>query len=333
MPDPAPHTVDPADEHLHRAEDDPLWNESYYFDAVDDDGTLGVYARIGRYPNLGVTWWTAMVVGPGRPVTASVAYDLPVAPGQGPSPGSILAVAPAPDGTEGAAGRFGVECTSDAPLETMAVHATAPAHRLSSPVEVYQGVPGEPTTLSMEACWTTAGVPYHYGVTTRYEIPCQVTGELSVGEERFSLAGAGQRDHSWGVRDWWTFGWCWAAFALDDGTRLHFADIRIPGHPLAFGYVQSPGRTLLAVEQLTVAETYDADGLVTTAHALVRPGALEVSIEPLAFGPMLLTAPDGRVSRFPRAMARCTTGDGRQGLGWIEWNQPQPVPSRGGTRR
>ena len=35
--------------------------------------------RIGLYPNLGVTWWTTMIVGADRPLVASVAYDLPVA--------------------------------------------------------------------------------------------------------------------------------------------------------------------------------------------------------------------------------------------------------------
>jgi hypothetical protein len=29
------------------------------------------------------------------------------------------------------------------------------------------------------------------------------------------------------------------------------------------------------------------------------------------------------VSHFPRAMCRVTAGDGREGLGWIEWNRNQ----------
>ena len=28
---------------------------------------------------------------------------------------------------------------------------------------------------------------------------------------------------------------------LDDGTRVHLADIRMPGFPVAFGYIQPPG--------------------------------------------------------------------------------------------
>jgi hypothetical protein len=47
-----------------------------------------------------------------------------------------------------------------------------------------------------------------------------------------------------------------------------------------------------------------------------------VEVEPIAYGPILLTSPDGRVGYFPRAAARFSTEDGRRGLGWIEWNQP-----------
>jgi hypothetical protein len=36
-----------------------------------------------------------------------------------------------------------------------------------------------------------------------------------------------------------------------------------------------------------------------------------------------LTAPDGRVSHFPRAWAVVTTDDGRSGVGWVEWNRNQ----------
>jgi hypothetical protein len=49
---------------------------------------------------------------------------------------------------------------------------------------------------------------------------------------------------------------------------------------------------------------------------------MTVTIEPVAFGPVLLPAPDGRVGRFPRAVARFSTDDGRVGTGWVEWNQP-----------
>src|SRR4029077_7069844 len=59
---PAPH-----DEGRHAAGGEELWNESYYFDTVSDDGSLGVYTRIGRLPNRDECLFTVCVCGPGRP--------------------------------------------------------------------------------------------------------------------------------------------------------------------------------------------------------------------------------------------------------------------------
>ena len=64
MSDSDPHAVDPSDEGRHVPSDEPLWNESPYLDFVAEDGSIAGYLRIGLYPNLGVTWWTAAVVGP-----------------------------------------------------------------------------------------------------------------------------------------------------------------------------------------------------------------------------------------------------------------------------
>ena len=61
--DPSPFAVDPSDEGHHPPGDDPLWNESWYFDFVTADGSLGGYVRLGRYPNLGVVWYWACLVG------------------------------------------------------------------------------------------------------------------------------------------------------------------------------------------------------------------------------------------------------------------------------
>ncbi len=313
MPDPAPHRVDPTDEGLHTPDADPLWNESYYLDFVADDGLVGGYARVGLYPNLGVTWWTTMVVGPGRPMVASVDYHLPILSGA--------------DMTLEADGHS-IACLPEDPLRAMRLRATAPAASHDDPAASYRGETGRATALAMDLVWTTDGTPYQYDVTTRYEIPSRVEGEVSVGDERIVVRGEGQRDHSWGVRDWWAFGWCWASVRLDDGTRVHWADIRVPGFPVALGYVQPPDGSVLTIETLSVSEDDGKEGMPFRGTAIVEPGHLELDIEPVAFAPLLLTADDGRVSRFPRAMARFTARDGRAGTGWIEWNQPEMEPAR-----
>jgi hypothetical protein len=313
MTEPNPHAVDRVDEDRHTPSDDPLWNESHYLDFVAHDGSLAGYARIGLYPNLGVTWWTATVVGPDRPLVASVAYDLPVASPTG------LAVDGSGYTFDGVVGR---------PLDSFHLTGSVPAQVLDEPADVYRGVAGTPTTLDLDLTWTTDGIPYHYDLTTRYEIPCLVSGSIAIGGETVPVGGNGQRDHSWGVRDWWAFGWCWFAGRLDDGTRIHGADIRIPGQQIAFGYVQHPDGEVVTVDSLDVAEQLGDEGMPSAARIQISPTGLDLAVEPIGYGPLLLTATDGRQSRFPRAAVRFTATDGRTGTGWIEWNQPQ-TPAAG----
>ena len=302
-----PWSVDPADEARHRPDADELWNESYYLDVVDASGRVGGYVRLGFYPNMQVAWWTTALVVEGEETVLSVAYDLDVPEG---------------DSLEASGPSTSISISCPVPLEEMRVVASAPAERFSDPTAVYAGQ-GTPAALELDLTWTTDGEPYHYQVTTRYEIPCTVTGTMTLDGTTFTITGPGQRDHSWGVRDWWAFGWCWLAARLDDGTRLHAADIRIPDMPVLFGYVQDPAGATTPLSSLVVTEVLGDEGLPTSGAASFGPAGIDVAIEPIGFGPLVLVADDGRVSRFPRAMARFTTGDGRSGLGWIEWNQPQ----------
>jgi len=312
MPDADPHVVAPGDEGRHAPEAEALWNESPYLDFVSSDGSVDGYARIGLYPNLGVTWWTMMIVREGRPLAASVAYDLPV-----PSEGFALAA----DG-------YRVDAGAVRPLVEFHVGADVAAVLHDDPADVYRGAPGRPTTVGMDLTWTTDGVPYQYEVTTRYEVPCTVAGTVTVGDETLAVEGHGQRDHSWGVRDWWAFGWCWFAGRLDDGTRVHGADIRIPGARMPLGYVQAPGTDVVTVTGLDVTEELGVEGMPTVARARIEPSGIDLTIEPIGYGPLVLTAPDGRVSRFPRAAVRLVAADGRTGSGWIEWNQPPGTDGR-----
>jgi hypothetical protein len=313
------HSVEPVDERRHPPGTEELWGESYYLDFVADSGDLAGYTRIGVYPNLGVAWWTTAVVGEGRPLISSIDHHLPM-PGD-PAVDDDAVMALRSDG-------LAVDYSTGEPLRAMSVRGRAPATALDRPSDVYREHPGSPTTVAFDLTWATDGSPYHYDVTTRYEIPCRVTGAIEVGGERIAVAGEGQRDHSWGVRDWWALGWCWAAVRLDDGTRVHWADIRIPDLPVGLGYVQHDGE-VDPVGALVVRESAGPHGFPVRADANVEPGALRLEIEPRWFAPALLVADDGRISRFPRACADFRADDGRSGVGWIEWNQPEPGPAVG----
>jgi hypothetical protein len=311
------HAVEPADEERHAPDAEDLWNESYYCDFVQRDGSFGGWFRLGLYPNLQVAWWTAWIVRPGHPGLCSIDYHMPVPPGTGLTTASEQAE---------------VEVDLRRPLEEfrLAVPRMA-ARRLARPEDAYDEGSGEPVDAALDLTWATDGVPYHYDLTTRYEIPCLVTGTVTIGGEILSVDGHGQRDHSWGVRDWWAFGWCWNSMRLDDGTRVHLADIRmLPDVPVFFGYVQTPPTEVHPATALTVTEELGEHGFPISGRIEIAAAPahdLGLDVTPVAFGPVLLrNDEDGRTSRFPRAMVRCRTDDGRTGTGWIEWNQPEPAP-------
>jgi hypothetical protein len=294
-----------ADEHGHIESGEQLWNESWYFDAIADDGRIGVYARLGLYPNLGLSWITAMVCGPQRPTAAVVDFGAPL------PQGGDLSVS-------GDDARIELTCVDE--LERFRVQLTAIAREYADASALLRGEDGSPLPLELDLVWETLGEPYAYRVTTRYEIPCRVAGTLRVGGERLLLSGPGQRDHSWGPRDWWSAEWMWSAGHLEDGTRFHAVVFRLPDTPpIGLGYLQPPDDRVVELDRVTASEKIGPDGLVTSAH--IGVGQVELRVKPLAFGPLRLEAPDGRISEFPRAMCEVTAADGRAGVAWVEWNR------------
>jgi hypothetical protein len=311
----APHdfpTPAPEDEGIHSSDGQQLWNESWYFDAVAEDGSVGTYVRIGLYPNLGVAWYTAYVTGPGRPAVAVIDLEAPL---------------PAGGGLRATTGALDADHRCERPLERFrcTLEGTGEAHEdHAAPL---RGERGRPVPVAFDLTWKTDGKPYAYRMTTRYEIPCNVEGTIRVDGEELTLRGPGQRDHSWGLRDWWSMDWVWSAGRLADGARMHAVQIRLPdGNRFGVGYLQDANGPS-ELESVAASEEVSADGLVTSARLDLNPAAPALDVEPLGFGALRLVAPDGRITNFPRAMCRMRTEDGRAGLGWLEWNF-----NRGGPR-
>lgn len=316
LPDPAATPTalrpDPADEGRHEPGTEETWNESWYFDAVSDDGSIGLYHRLGRQPNRDVALLTTCVTGPGRPSIMLVDAAAPLPPLDDDI--QLIAVAD-----------VRVEQHCEVPLERFRVTVTGTAQAHEDASAPLRGETGTPVEIALDLVWETVGVPYQWRAATRYEIPCRVTGSLRVGDEQITFAGPGQRDHSWGARDWFATDWMWNGLHLEDGTHTHAVAVpSMPGYGV--GYVQKDGE-VTELTSLHASEEVGADGLITSARTVSEPGPMELTIEPVAFGAIRLEAPDGRVSHFPRAMCRLTTADGRGGCGWVEWNRNQGKPA------
>lgn len=304
---PEPLSPDSADEGRHEPTGDELWNESWYFDFADDRQGIGGWFRLGLIPNQGKAWVNALLCGPGIPTVALVDFEAPL-------PTDLAEVH-----ADGA--RLGFTATE--PLRTYRVTVRACGQAFDDPATLLRGETGRPTELSVDLTFTTAGTPYQYRVTPRYEIACTVSGTVAADGREYALDDvAGQRDHSWGVRDWWSMEWVWSALHLDDGTHVHGLDLRIPGAPpFGVGYVQPPGGPLGEQNAVTAQATFADTGLPVTTSLEFAPASLTLDVDIRGYAPVLLTAEDGRVSHFPRAWARVTTRDGRTGVGWLEWNR------------
>lgn len=298
-----------TDDDAHDPGPEQLWNESYYFDFVAADGSVAGYVRLGLYPNWDRCWYWACAVRPGRPLVM-------VADNTAPMPGADLEVR-----RNGAAGHYTARQRIVQPLTTArATLDASDAAVLADPSDAYlDQAPAETTALGLDLEWQTVGGVYPYKDLPRYEIPCEVRGTVRVGGEVFEVTGYGERDHSWGPRDWWQVSWLWSSGRFDDGTAFHGMQANI-GIPWAWpSFTVGQNQALEHRDGFWATTDFGEDGFPTASR--FKLAGEPVTVTPVGFAPVAMAAPDGRVCRFPRALCRFEA-PGRTGLGWTEWCQP-----------
>jgi hypothetical protein len=304
---PEPLRPSEEDELAHAPTAEPLWSESWYADFVDAAQGLGGWFRVGLVANQRKAWVHALLCGPDMPTVAVDDAEVPLSADPWVLRTDALEV--------------GHSATS--PLQTYRVDVRARGRAYRDPSGLLRGEPGTPVEMTMKLEWATDGTPYKYRLTTRYEIPCTVSGTVTIDGTSYRVDSVpGQRDHSWGVRDWWSMDWIWSALHLDDGTHLHGVNIRIPGAPaFSIGYLQGADGTVSELDTVASREAFGANGLPLDATLTLNPGEITADVEVRGQAPVRLTAADGRVSQFPRAWVSVSTADGRSGVGWVEWNR------------
>jgi hypothetical protein len=297
------------DEGRHEPGSEQLWNESWYFDFAADDGSIGGYVRLGLYPALGVAWYWGFLVREGEPLLAVKHHESKLPKGE------VLEVRE--DG-------LWSQLYCETPNEHWTIGLEAFAVGLDDPGDAYAAADpaGDKVPLGIDLEWQAIAPVYDYPGVTRYEQSCLVSGEILVGNEAISFDGWGQRDHSWGVRDWWGTGWVWTSGRLDDGTAFHATKVETDRFDFEPGYVVRPD-----AEELEVASQFKPVYTNEGEHGFPSVTAmplhdLDLTCTPLLLAPVRLDAPDGRVGRFPRALCRYDAADGRRGFGWTEWNRP-----------
>ena len=217
------------DEGAHEPGDEPLWSESWYFDFADAGQGVGGWIRLGLIPNQRTAWINALLCGPDMPTVAVNDFEAALPD----DPGTVRTDAIELDSRRrpSRCGRTGCR-----------VRGAGEAY--DDPAALLRGEAGRPVELAMDLVWTTAGTPYQYRLTPRYEIPCTVSGTVTVDGRDVTVRDvAGQRDHSWGVRDWWAWTGC-GAHCISTTARISTA--WTSGFPVlrrfGVGYLQTAGR-------------------------------------------------------------------------------------------
>jgi hypothetical protein len=296
--------MDP-DEGRHTPGPERWWAESWYFDFVGRDGSRAGYVRLGLYPNQGVAWYWLHLVGDGLPTVQLRDHGL------GCPPGDRLAVENE---------SFSAHIASR-PGGRWELRAEGDAVALADPLEAYGAERGSRVRVRADLAWEGRGPLYRYSVTTRYEQTSVVSGEILIGGDRFLVEAPGQRDHSWGVRDW-AMRHCWTSGCLEDGTAYHLVEIL--GTPARFGYILTPSDEMLPLGGAELEHEWDEDLMPVSFRARLEPPGDGLVLRGSArhHAPVLLQTPDGRGSRFPRSCVELLSDDGRSGWGWLEYNFP-----------
>ncbi|HET9896427.1 MAG TPA: hypothetical protein VFQ44_15990 [Streptosporangiaceae bacterium] len=291
------------DEQLHPPGPEQLWNESYYFDFAASDGSVAGYVRLGLYPTWRRCWYWACAVRPGAATAIVVDNAIPLPCGRSIQTESISA-----------------SQEISRPLESAYVALDADAVVLKDRAAAYGDLTALPSIrLAFELEWVTFGGVYPYRMIPRYEIPCRVTGTIRIGADRLTVDGWGERDHSWGVRDWWKTSWLWSAGRIGDGTAFH--GMQANNAPLISpSFTVTPEGRLRRLTGFSAATDFGPDQF--PRRSTMRLSGTCIAAVPLSFAAVGLISPEGQVSHFPRALCRYEVDDGKHGYGWTEWNQP-----------
>lgn len=293
-----------ADEGRHAPSTSPLWQETWHFDFATPDASLGGHLRLGTFPNQGVSWLWAAVVGDGRRLVTVVEHEAPI-----PRLGSLDLRCDA----------LWADLVCESPMEHWSVGLEAFGVALDEPADAYRGLRGDRIGVGFDLGWETVGEAQAGGRVDgvgRADVACDVSGEVLLGDEVVQLDGWGSRSHTWGVDEWWAAPWEAGAGRLDDGTRWCVR----PGDGAATPGAPGPSIDLRVGEDGRGGR--DGDGHRLPGGASVTVDDLRLRCGPLHLSPVPIVAPDGRHSRVVHAMARTTADDGRTGAAWLVSNRP-----------
>ena len=259
---------------LHQPGADREWNESFYFNFYDPHNDICGFMRIGLKPNMDErSMFFFLMLPDGRAV-------------------GMRGVAPAGDGSLSVKG---LEFIMLEPERRWRLRYQGPMARMG--VE-------EVTMVSMDLTFDCLAPTYDYRrsvgaegeriarqvASEHLEQFGQVSGTIDIDGQRTTVDGLGERDHSWGVRDWNAPKmWFWITAQFDKGTALNVTKLFTEDGEVSAGFVHLDGRTVPLAH---------AD-IVTSLDARGWPSSLEMALTDSEGGTHMVTVEVMRSVQVP----------------------------------
>ncbi|MDE0118212.1 MAG: hypothetical protein OXT07_16550 [bacterium] len=208
-----------------------LWAESWYGDFAAPDGSLGGYAQLTLWPNLGKSWFWSALVGPDRQPVYLVETDAPL-----PRPSTLELRAPG----------LWTEFIEQIPDEHFTVDLEAFAVALDDPEEIFGLGWGDRVPYGLELEWEAEAGTLDV-----------VHGQVLVSDEVIEIDGRGRRFHWEGLPAWWDQEW----------TNGPTDGIVVASAPLPVDHPDTAQRTRL---ERTLVATH-TDSAWSEQNSLLRP--------------------------------------------------------------
>lgn len=183
---------------------------------------------------------------------------------------------------------------------------------------------------SLEFTFTGIHPPFDYArnrsgcpgplATNRFEQAGRFEGTLRLKDETYRLSGFGQRDHSWGTRDWTAIQhYKWISAQSDDGLAVNLTCSVIRGETAFNGYVYD-GKEVSGIVRAHTETAYAPDGIThrTIAAAILDEAGRTIRLKGNVFA---LTELPMEHSMLVEGAARFSI-DGTPGTGIAEYLWP-----------
>jgi hypothetical protein len=295
--------VVPTDDAPHRAGAAPGWSESWYFDFATDAGTGG-FVHLALRPRERRAWYWACLVEPGYGPVVVRDHDV------------VLPRA----GLEIRADGLWAACVLETPLEHWSLGLEAFGVRLDDPFDAFRGELGERLPLGLDLSWEATSHAHEPGGDAvcdgaGYVQAGRVYGDVLVGDRRVDLDATGLRTHVWGDATWLRGPWSWAGASTDDGGAFSVTTF---GGAASGTVWRATGVTEDIASARIGARSGEPPGEAPAPVTPVTVGDDQFDAHVVAWAPLALDGPDGRVIHLWRALCRYD-GVRTSGWGWAAW--------------